>query len=691
MTEASRTGGLVGVLVLSGLLSACGGGGGGGGGGSGSGGNNPAPQTFTVGGTVSGLAGNLTLQNAGTNLVVAANGSFTFTPAHAAGTTYAVSVQSAPALQSCTIANATGTVAATVTNVAVTCSNVAAPSLTLSLQRTKTFRFSWNALSGATHYRLLEDATGNAGFTQVGADLPAGSAAHALEVPLHFRVNARYILQACAAALCIDSNAVHATGNLADAIGYVKASNPDSNDAFGTGVAMSADGSTLAVSATGEASSATGIGGSQASNGAAQAGAVYVFVDTPAGWVQQAYIKGSNTESGDIFGSAVALSGDGAMLAVGARREDSSAAGVNGAEGNGLGSSGAAYLFQRNGTVWTQAAYIKASNPDSGDQFGTSLALAADGRTLAVGADLEAGGSFGINGNQASNGSEGSGAVYVFTELAGAWSQQAYIKASNTDAFDYFGFELALSADGATLAVGAYHEDGASTGINGSQISNAAFGSGAAYVFTRTGSAWSQQAYIKASNANENDQFGMRLALSADGNTLAVVSRFEDSNAVGVDGNQANNSASDAGAVYVFVRNVATWAQQAYIKASNTDGNDQFGTGIALSADGNYLLAGATGERGLSAGLEGVQADNSATVDLGAAYLFQRSAGTWSQMRYIKAVLPAVSAGFSQEVTMSGDASTIAIGAWLDDGAAAGVNGDVADNTLSNAGAVFLY
>ena len=687
MTEASRTGGLVGVLMLSGLLSACGGGGGGGAGG----GGNPAPQTFTVGGTVAGLASNLTLQNGGTNLVVSANGNFAFTAALASGASYAVSVQSAPALQSCTIANAAGTVVANVTNVAVTCSNVAAPALALSLQRTKTFHFTWNALAGATHYRLLEDATGNSGFTQVGADLPAGSAGHDLVVPLHLRVNARYIVQACATALCIDSNTVHATGNLADAIGYVKASNTDASDTFGVSVALSVDGSTLAVGAPAEDSSATGVDGSQASNGAAQAGAVYVFVATQAGWVQQAYIKASNTEIGDTFGSAVALSGNGDTLAVGAPTEDGSAAGVNGSQGNGLSDVGAAYLFRRNGTVWTQAAYIKASNPDSDDRFGDSLALAADGRTLAVGAYLEDGGSFGINGNQASNSSQASGAVYVFTELDGTWSQQAYIKGSNADASDFFGYDLALSADGDTLAVGAYGEDGASTGINGSQISNAVAGSGAVYVFTRSGSAWSQQAYIKASNANANDLFGYRVALNANGRTLAVGSRFEDSNAVGVDGNQADNSAADAGAVYVFVLNVGTWQQQAYLKTSNTDIDDLFGSAVALSADGNYLLAGAVGERGLSAGLDGVQTDNSGPANLGAAYLFRRSAGTWSQVRYIKAALPAVSPIFSQAVTISGDASTIAIGAWGERSAATGVNGNIADNTLTSAGAVFLY
>ncbi|MCX8099048.1 MAG: hypothetical protein N3F11_08645 [Casimicrobiaceae bacterium] len=130
--------------------------------------------------------------------------------------------------------------------------------------------------------------------------------------------------------------------------------------------------------------------------------------------------------------------------------------------------------------------------------------------------------------------------------------QQAYVKASNTGAGDWFGWSVALSGDGNTLAVGARLEDSSATGVDGDESNNSAFDSGAVYVFVRSGAIWSQQAYIKASNTEEWDVFGSSVALSSDGNTLAVGAPWEDSNATGVNGDQSNDSASGSGAVYVF-------------------------------------------------------------------------------------------------------------------------------------------
>src|SRR5262249_23061327 len=150
------------------------------------------------------------------------------------------------------------------------------------------------------------------------------------------------------------------------------------------------------------------------------------------------------------------------------------------------------------------------------------------------------------------------------------WRQQAYIKASNTHADDQFGTSVALSADGSILAVGAIGESSAATGVDGSQADHAAPGAGAVYLFARSATTRRQQAYIKASNTSAGDGFGMSVALSADGATLAVGALDEDSAATGVDGNQADNSAASAGAVYVFTRSATAWSQQAYLKASNT-------------------------------------------------------------------------------------------------------------------------
>jgi hypothetical protein len=134
--------------------------------------------------------------------------------------------------------------------------------------------------------------------------------------------------------------------------------------------------------------------------------------------------------------------------------------------------------------VVKSSTYVKASNTGASDYFGQSVALSADGATLAVGANYEDSVATGIGGDQTSNAAGNSGAVYVFRRSAGGvWAQEAYVKASNTGAVDLFGSSVALSGDGATLAVGAYQEDSVATGIGGDQTSNGASASGAVYVF----------------------------------------------------------------------------------------------------------------------------------------------------------------------------------------------------------------
>jgi trimeric autotransporter adhesin len=189
-------------------------------------------------------------------------------------------------------------------------------------------------------------------------------------------------------------------------------------------------------------------------------------------------LKASNTGVDDYFGDSVALSGD--TLAVGASGEGSAAQGVGGDQANNTASdSGAVYVFQRSGTTWLQEAYLKASNTGAGDLFGTSVALSGD--TLAVGAFREDSGARGVGGDQDDNSASDSGAVYVFRRSGTVWQQEAYIKASNTGADDYFGYSVALSGD--TLAVGAPYEDSAAQGVGGDQTDNTASDSGAVYIF----------------------------------------------------------------------------------------------------------------------------------------------------------------------------------------------------------------
>ncbi len=491
--------------------------------------------------------------------------------------------------------------------------------------------------------------------------------------------------------VCDDNNAVNVDGCkndcTANLLAYIKASNTDAGDAFGWSVALSTDGSTLAVGTPFEFSAATDIGRKPPVSGG---GAVYVFTRSGSTWTQQAYIKASNTDASDEFGFSVALSADGSTLTVGAPEESSAAPGVGGDQAdNSAPGAGAVYVFKRGGTTWSQQAYIKASNTDAGDRFGHSVALSADGSTLAVGADRESSAATGIDRNQADNSAFAAGAVYVFTHSGTTWSQQAYIKASNAGVFDHFGYSVALSADGSTLAVGAYGESSAATGIDGDQADNSAGGAGAVYVFKRGGTTWSQQAYIKASNTDTGDQFGLSVALSADGSTLAVGAGEESSAATGIGGDQADNSAGGAGAVYVLTRSGVTWSQQAYIKASNTDASDDFGLSVALSADGSTLAVGAFGESSAATGIAGDQADNSA-LHAGAVYVFARSGATWSQQAYIKASNTDASDEFGLSVALSADGTTLAVGAPDEASAAIGIGGDQADNTAFGAGAVYM-
>jgi hypothetical protein len=563
-------------------------------------------------------------------------------------------------------------------------SRPSAPTVTLSYG-IKQLQFSWGTVSGATHYRLLEDPDGVSGYAQIGSDITVTGVNH--DIALFRRVNARYIVQACDAKGCTDSSPISPVAGLVPAIGYFKASNTGPDDRFGVSIALSADGNTLAIGSESEDSNATGVNGDESDTTAWRSGAVYVFVRSGNTWAQQAYVKASNTEAGDYFGWAIALSADGNTLAVGAYGEDSKATGVNGdSSSNTMTNSGAAYVFTRSGTTWSQQAYVKASNAGFAHFFGFTVALSADGETLAVGASGENTGA----PNPATNLTSAAGAVYVFTRSAGAWMQQAYLKASNPEGDDYFGFALALSADGGTIAVGAGWEDSRATGIDGEQSNDEAQMSGAVYVFARSGNSWSQQAYVKAPNTDANDEFGRAVALSADGNTLAVGATGEDGKAVGIDGDWSDNTGSDSGAVYVFVRSGTAWSQQAYVKASNTEAGDFFGYAVALSADGNTLAVGASGEDSNVTGVSGSQAQNTASMS-GATYVFARSRTIWSQLAYVKASNTDASDSFGRAVMLSADGNTLAVGACFEGSSATGVGGDQGDNANFGSGVAYLY
>ena len=430
---------------------------------------------------------------------------------------------------------------------------------------------------------------------------------------------------------------VSVTRQLADEFAqqaYLKAFDAAENDEFGFSVALSGD--TLAVGAVGKNS---------ADNSKPDTGAVYVFTRNNGIWARQVELKAFDAEENDQFGSSVALSGD--TLAVGA-------VGKNSVD-NSKPDIGAVYVFTRDiDGDWTRQAELKAFDAEENDEFGFSVALSGD--TLAVGT---------IGKNSADNSKPDIGAVYVFTRNNGIWTRQVELKALDARENDQFGFSVALSGD--TLAVGA---------VGKNSVDNSKPDIGAVYVFTRDiDGDWTRQDLLRASNADIDDQFGFSVALSGD--TLAVGSVYEDSSA---SGGQDDNSALDAGAVYVFIRNNnGVWSQQSYLKASNANAGDLFGL-VALSAD--TLAVGAVGE---DSSASGGQDDNSA-LDAGAVYVFIRNNnGVWSQQSYLKASNANADDQFGV-VALSGD--TLAVGAV---GEGSNAVGGEEDNSAPGAGAVYVF
>jgi hypothetical protein len=557
----------------------------------------------------------------------------------------------------------------------------------------KQLQFSWGAVAGATHYQLLEDADGSSGYTQVGGDLTATAVNHDIFLPQ--RLNARYQVNACNSVGCTVSDVVYAQlGNkLFEAIGYAKASNTEASDYFGYAISLSADGNTLAVGAYGDDSASGGetddCEAGTPVNCAANSGAVYLIGRDSAGnWAQLAYLKASTPVANDWFGYAVALAGDGNTLAVGAPQKDF----------GGIPNTGAIYLFTRNTTtgIWSQHSMLQPIL-DAEDQVGMSVALSTDGRTLAVGAQYEDSNATAIGGDDADNSAMNSGAVFVYSLGDLGWVTQAYIKSSLNLTGDRFGADVTLSGDGNTLAVGAPDKD---------PLDQA--DAGLAFIFGRNDGVWNEISYIYAdidSNLGSGDRFGEHLTLSADGNTLAVGSRFEDSSAFTINGNGVNNTATDAGAAYIFVANAtsgwADWSQQAYIKAINSGAGDWFGSDLALSADGNILAVSAISEGSAATGIEGgdVTDNTNFAPDAGAVYLFSRDATTWSPSNYIKAANTEEPDYFGAAVALSADGSVLAVNSSVEDSSATGIcaSGDAAcataqaKNDALSAGAVYLY
>jgi len=324
-----------------------------------------------------------------------------------------------------------------------------------------------------------------------------------------------------------------------------------------------------------------------------------MFARSNGAWTEQQSLTASNAASERRFGHSLALSGAGTVLVVGDPDEEQL-----------VDESGAVYVFTHDGAQWGERALVRAAMPWEEAAFGASVSLNGAGDTLAVGAPDD------------SNVAYASGSVYDFKGAGASWAQQVELKAPHVVDDLQFGTRVALSSDGSTLAVGARGDSSAATGVDGNPQGSSAPLSGAVHVFRRDGVNWPHQAYLKASNAEMDDNFGRAVSLSDNGDTLVVGAPFERSTADGLNGNQASNGSSDVGAAYVFKRQGLAWRQRAYVKAPNSGGGDGFGMGLALSADGLTLAVGAAGEASSASGWNGAHVSDNDQPRSGAVYLY---------------------------------------------------------------------
>ncbi len=311
-------------------------------------------------------------------------------------------------------------------------------------------------------------------------------------------------------------------------------------------------------------------------------GEAYVFVRSGTTWIPQPKLTASDGAIGDVFSTAMALSSNTALF---------------GSPSKGS-SKGEAYAFVQSGSTFVQQAVLTGTGTSTADSFGTSVSVS--GGTAVVGAP---------------NKSSGRGTAYVFSRTGANWNQQSELTASDAANNDAFG--TSVSIDGDTALIGA-------SGKNGQ---------GVAYVFVRSGSTWTQQAELTASDAASGDFFGGSVSLSGD---TAVVG--------------ANGRLAGKGVAYVFVRSGAAWTQQAKLTASDGVANDIFGIGVSVSGD--TALIGAQGR----------------TSFLGTAYVFVRSGATWTQQAELTP--DPTTHSFAHAVSVDGDTSLV--GAYLDTGASVG-------------------
>ncbi len=310
---------------------------------------------------------------------------------------------------------------------------------------------------------------------------------------------------------------------------------PFSQGIFGSAVAMTADGSRVIV------------GAPQDDTRGSHAGSAVVFVRAGTVWSLEAALFASDAAADDELGRAVSIDAGGTRAIVGVPKDDPSALGA-----------GSARVFARSGTTWTEEAALVAPSPTSGDALGGAVAISADGARAVVGAEAY----------DDPVGTD-TGSAYVFVRSGATWSLEATLLASDRAATDRLGCAVSLDSTGTRALIGAWGRDIAGV-----------FNVGIARVFVRSGSSWTEEATLLATDGVEGDRFGTSVALSGDGLRALVGAPFV---------------ATGRGRAYVFDLVSATWAEAARVDASVGVVGDHFGTAVSLTSDGSRALVGADG------------------------------------------------------------------------------------------------
>lgn len=497
----------------------------------------------------------------------------------------------------------------------------------------KTLIFSWNDADNVDFYRLYVSSAAQQEMTQVGDDIPAAESSVSLEITVHLFdfEGTQYELEACNRTGCTRSPAGTVEDLRESTIGYFKAFEGTASDdrfRFGSPLALSGSGKVMAI-------------GDRNRD-------VYIYRSVEGVWREDAKMSAD----GNLALTSIALNRNGNVL--------------------GIGRGDQTTIFSRENDAYVPTAEFDLSG---------SVDMSADGRMLAIGVGSHA---------------ENTGAVYVFRLQGSTWRQTAFLMASNADPGDQFGNSVSLGADGSILAVGAPYEQSTASGINGDQDDNSSFGEGAAYIFEYRDSEWVQTTYIKSTDGTKGlvwydiNDFAYVVELSGDGRTLAV-------------GNPTFTLPGN-GDVHVYRMDSGQWILDNvfYVRDlcfSDGSGCSALGEAISLSADGNTLALGCQDCD------PPIPEDGRTYEDFGVAYVYSRESGEWDanpgQLLAPNWLIEHDWCDFTQNwaycgndfgktIALSEDGKTLAVGS-NDPSAATGIGGDWDDNSLRDAGSVFLY